>query len=103
MNKIILFEMRKKSGNLKSVIGKVNKKVNLRVLGVSPWCSKGGIPIMLGPICITISIIPRKCCLDWVVDPKSPHWFHSTTNLLMSQSHWFVVALTLGSMLYLDL
>ncbi len=49
-NKIISFDMRKNNNKLRHVIGKVKKKVNLRILGVSPWCFKGGIPIMLGPI-----------------------------------------------------
>lgn len=35
--------MRKK-GNLKQIIIKMNKKVNLRVPRVNPQCSKGGVP-----------------------------------------------------------
>jgi hypothetical protein len=39
-NKIISFYMRKK-GNIRQIIEKMKKKVNLKVLGASPYVSKG--------------------------------------------------------------
>jgi hypothetical protein len=35
-NKIISFDMKEKRGNLTQAIGKMKKKVNLRVLGMGP-------------------------------------------------------------------
>jgi len=45
----------KKKGNLKHVIGKVKKKVNLRVLWVSPYVSKGVPQSCLDP-CVSNSM-----------------------------------------------
>jgi hypothetical protein len=44
---IILFDMKK--GKLKKIVGKMKKKVNLRVLGMNHYVFKGGTLIMLGP------------------------------------------------------
>jgi len=40
LNKIISFDM-KKGQNVRHVMGKVKKKVNLGVLGMNPYVSKG--------------------------------------------------------------
>jgi len=47
-NKIISFDM-KKRGNLRHVIGKVKKKLNLRILRVNPYVSKRVLQSCLDP------------------------------------------------------
>jgi hypothetical protein len=56
-NKIISFDMKKKKWNVRHFMGNVKKKVNLRVLRVSPYVSKGVFQSCLDPH-LTITTIP---------------------------------------------
>jgi hypothetical protein len=63
-NKIISFDMRKKRENVRHVIGKVKKKVNLKVLAVSPKGSN-----VVPQSCLDLNMISRvKYCIETIIE-----------------------------------